>query len=297
MADAIRSVGRWRAGRPAPPVEHQGMLVRGAAHLIILLLGLVTLFPFAWMLSTAFKGPREIFTPDLRLLPHAPTLANFPEAFRSQPVGWWLFNSVAIAAAIAGGQVLLGLPAAYAFARHRFPGRGLLFSVVVGTMIVPYVTTIVPNYISIARLGWLDTRQAAIVPSLAFAGFTVFLLRQAILSLPQELFDAARLDGAGVWRSLWDIAFPLVRPAAAAAFIVAFLWAWDLYLWPLLTLTSDENKTLAVGLPRFIAQQGGPAQWGPMMAMAAVATIPPLILFVLAQKTIISAYVTAGLKG
>lgn len=279
------------------PARRRGRFERGGAHAIVALFGLATLFPFAWMLSTAFKGPGEIFTPDLRLIPQAPTLANFPEAFRSQPVGWWLFNSFAIAAAIAGGQVLLGLPAPYAFARYRFPGRNLLFGLVVGTMIVPYVTTIVPNYIFVARLDWLDTRQAVVVPSLAFGGFTVFLLRQAILSLPQELFDAARLDGAGVWRSLWDIAFPLVRPVVAAAFIVAFLWAWDLYLWPLLMLTSDQHKTLAVGLPRFIAQQGGPAQWGPMMAMAAVATIPPLLLFVLAQKSIISAYVTAGLKG
>lgn len=280
-------------------ISASGRVVLGriAAHLVVLAFGLATLFPFLWMLSTAFKGPREIFTPDLRLIPQAPTLANFPEAFAAQPVGWWLFNSVALSSAIAVGQVVLAVPAAFAFARLRFPGRDLLFGLVVGTMIVPYVTTVVPNYVLVARLGWLDTRQAVVVPSLAFCGFSVFILRQAMLSLPQELFDAARLDGAGQWQGLWDIAFPLVRPVVAAAAIVAFLWAWDLYLWPLLMLTSDENKTLAVGLPRFIAQQGGPAQWGPMMAMAAVATVPPLVLYVLAQRHIISAYVTAGLKG
>jgi ABC-type glycerol-3-phosphate transport system permease component len=265
-------------------------------HLVLLAFGLVTVFPLLWMLSTALKGPQEIFTPDLRLAPAAPTWDNFPEAFRLQPVGRWFVNSVVIAGTIAAGQMLVSLPAAYAFARLRFRGRGLLFGLVVGTMVVPYVTTIVPNYVLIARLDWLDTRQGVIVPSLAFTGYNIFLLRQALLALPRDLFDAARIDGAGPWTMLRQIALPLVRPSVAAGAVVSFLWASNLYLWPLLVLTSDESKTLAVGLPRFIAQQGGEQQWGPMMAMAVIATVPPLILYVLAQRAIISAFVTSGLK-
>jgi ABC-type glycerol-3-phosphate transport system permease component len=250
------------------------------------------------MLSTALKPPEEIFTPDVRLLPHRPTLENFPEAFRQQPVGRWLLNSVLIAAAITAGKLLVSIPAAYAFARLRFFGRNALFALVVGTMIVPDAITIVPNYVLVAQLDWINTPQGVIVPMVAFTGFYVFLLRQAMLSLPQELFDAAKVDGANAWTTLWRVALPLVRPAVAVVAVLSFLSAWNLYLWPLLVLQDTGAKTLAVGMQHFAAsQEAGTPDWGALMATATLAILPPLLLYVGAQKAIVSAFVESGVKG
>jgi len=183
------------------------------------------------------------------------------------------------------------------FARFRFRGQGVLFALVLGTMIVPYVSTIVPNYVTIAGFNWINTRQGVIIPSIAFTGFNVFLLRQYMRSLPQEVFDAARIDGAGPWTTLVRIVLPLVRPAVAAVTILSFLGAWNLYLWPLLVLNDTKAKTLAVGMQYFAANQESVQQWGPLMATAMLATLPPLVLYIFAQKAIISAFVTSGAKG
>ena len=268
-----------------------------AVHLVLLVLCVVTLFPLFWMFSTAFKGPKDIFTATIELLPPHPTWENFPKAFQLQPVGSWFINSGITAVAITLGKLLVSVPAAYAFARFRFRGQGVLFALVLGTMIVPYVSTIVPNYVTIAGFNWINTRQGVIIPSIAFTGFNVFLLRQYMLSLPQEVFDAARIDGAGPWTTLVRIVLPLVRPAVAAVTILSFLGAWNLYLWPLLVLNDTKAKTLAVGMQYFAANQESVQQWGPLMATAMLATLPPLVLYIFAQKAIISAFVTSGAKG
>jgi len=266
-------------------------------HLLLLALCLLTLFPVFWMFSTAFKGPKDIFTPTIELLPPHLTGENFPQAFRLQPVAYWFLNSGIIALGITLGKLLVSIPAAYAFAHFRFRGKGVLFALVLGTMIVPYVSTIVPNYITIARLDWINTRQGVIIPSIAFTGFNIFLLRQYMLSLPPELFDAARIDGAGPWTTLTRVVLPLVRPAVTAVTILSFLGAWNLYLWPLLVLNDTKAKTLSVGMQYFAANQESVQQWGPLMATAVLATLPPLILYIVAQKAIISAFVTTGAKG
>lgn len=267
-------------------------------HLVVVALCVLTVFPLFWMVSTAFKPPQEIFTPGLRLIPARPTLENFPDAFRFQPVGLWFVNSVVVATAITAGRLLVSITAAYAFARYRFAGRNALFALVVGTMIVPDVITIVPNYILIAKLDWLNTPQGAIVPMVAFTGFYVFLLRQAMLAVPQEILDAARVDGAGSLTILWRVVLPLVRPTVAVVAILSFLQAWNLYLWPLLVLGDVEAKTLTVGMQYFVGDQfGGEQQWGPLMATATLAILPPLLLYVVAQKAIISAFVESGVKG
>jgi ABC-type glycerol-3-phosphate transport system permease component len=265
-------------------------------HSMLVLLCILTLFPLFWMLSTAFKGPQEIFAPDLRLVPTRPTIENFPEAFRLQPVGWWFLNSVAISVAIIFGKLAVSVPAAYAFARFRFPGCNVLFALVVGTMIVPDIITIVPNYILVSQLGWINTPQGVVIPSVAFTGFYVFLLRQAMLALPQEILDAARVDGANTWTTLWHIVLPLVRPAVAVVAVLSFLQAWNLYLWPLLVLSDSRAKTLTVGMQLFASNQESLQQWGPLMATALIALLPPLVLYVVAQKAIVSAFVTSGLK-
>jgi ABC-type glycerol-3-phosphate transport system permease component len=283
------------AARRSVPISRR--LGHAGLHLLVILLCLLTVFPLLWMLSTAFKPATEVFRPGIRLIPDAPTLANFPEAFRVFPIGWWFFNSTVIAVATTLGKLAVSLPAAYAFTRLDFPGRRLCFSLVLGTMIVPFVVTVIPSYLIVAKLEWLNSRQGVIVPSIAHTAFYVFLLRQYILTMPQELFDAARIDGAGPWTILWRIVVPNVRPAIAVVTILAFLAAWNQYIWPLLILNELDTKTLAVGMQFFARNSDSTQLWGAMMATATLATIPPLVLYALAQKRIISTFVTSGIKG
>ncbi len=254
----------------------------------------MTLAPIAWLFLGAFNVPAllasgtEWSTADL--------LANFSRASELAPVGDWFLRTLLIALAIAAGKVLVSVPAAYALALLRFGGRGLLFALIVGTMIVPDVITLVPNYIVVSRLGWLDTPQGVIVPMVAFTGFYVFLLRQAMKQIPRDLVDAARLDGAGTMRLLWSIVLPLTRPTIAVVGVLSFLTAWNLYLWPQLVLTSEAGKTLPVGLQGFAAGQGQANEWGPMMAMGVAAVTPPLLIFVLAQRFLVSALASASTR-
>lgn len=266
-------------------------------HIAIVVICAFTLFPFLWMLSTSIKQPDEAFTSDLRLIPNNPTWRNFPDAFGYFPVAHWLWNSFGIAAIMTIGKVLISTPAAFAFARLRFPGDKLLFALVLATMIVPGIVTVVPNYIFVSDRGWMNSWTGVIIPSLPATAFFVFLLRQSILQLPQDLFDAARLDGASTIRLLVEMVVPNVKPAIAVVTILSFLSAWNQYLWPLLILNDFASKTLATGMQFFTNNVESAQMWGPMMATAAIATLPPLIVYILAQKQIINTFVTSGLKG
>ena len=266
-------------------------------HVVVIVICAFTIFPFLWMLSTSFKQADEVFTKDLRLLPNAPTWRNFPDAFDYFPVAHWFWNSFGIAVLTTLGKILISVPAAFAFARLRFRGDKALFAMVLATMIVPGIVTVVPNYILVSDLNWMNTWVGVIIPSLPATAFYVFLLRQNVLQLPQDLLDAARIDGASTFKLLLQIVMPNIRPAIAVVTILSFLGAWNQYLWPLLILNDFESKTLATGMQFFTANVEAAQMWGPMMATAAIATVPPLIIYALAQKQIIDTFVTSGLKG
>ena len=268
-----------------------------ALHVVIAVICVFTVFPFLWMFSTAFKPADEVFTQDLRLIANNPTWRNFPDAFDYFPVAHWLWNSFGIAVITTVGKIAISLPAAFAFARLRFRGDKLLFAMVLATMIVPGIVTVVPNYILISDLGWMNSWIAVIVPSLPATAFFVFLLRQNILQLPQDLLDAARIDGASTVKLLTQIVMPNIKPAIAVVTILAFLGMWNQYLWPLLVLNDFESKTLATGMQFFTNNAESAQMWGPMMATATIATLPPLLLYLLAQRQIIDTFVTSGLKG
>jgi ABC-type glycerol-3-phosphate transport system permease component len=256
-------------------------LGRIGAHTIVLFLCFLTIFPFIWMLSTAFKEADQVFTQDFQLIPDSLRWQNFTDAFSYFPVGKWLMNSAGIAALTTAGKILISVPAAYAFSRVEFKGRKFLFAFVLATMIVPGVVTTVPNYVMVSKFGWMDTWTGVILPSLPGTAFYVFLLRQNIMTLPQELIDAGRVDGASTFRMLLDIV----------------LGAWNQYLWPLLILSDFESKTLATGMPFFTSNQEAAQMWGPMMATASIAVLPPLIIYAIFQKQIINTFVTSGIKG
>ncbi len=283
---ASRHAPRWSRG-----------FGRGLAHAVVILLCAATLFPMLWMLSTSFKIPTEVFTKDIQILPRTPTLSNFPDAFRYFPVGNWFWSSLFIAAMTTAGKILISIPAAYAFARLKFRGDTFCFAAVLGTMIVPAVVTYVPNYILVSRLEWINTSWGVIVPSLSSCAFTIFLLRQYIRTLPQEILDAAKIDGASTMKTMWYIVLPNIRPAIAVVTILSFLHSWNQYTWPLLVLDDMKSKTLALGMQVFASNSESAQLWGPMMATAVLATVPPLLIYAMAQKQIISTFVNSGMKG
>jgi ABC-type glycerol-3-phosphate transport system permease component len=270
-----------------------GQLLLHAAFVVACL---VTLFPLAWMLRTAFALPQEVFHATLTLWPENPTLGNFAAAFRLHPVGTWFVNSVVVAGAITLGKLALSVPAGFAFGVMAFRGRDLSFALVVGTLTVPYVITLLPTYVAVASVGLYDTLTGVIVPAMGHCGFVVFFLRQAFKSLPRELFEAARIDGAGPWRQMLTIALPNIWGAVAAMAVLSFLGAWNLYLWPHLILDSSEHKTLSIGLKLFATtgEQGG--EWGPLMATALLAALPVVALYLVAQRQLVSAFATSGIR-
>jgi ABC-type glycerol-3-phosphate transport system permease component len=265
-------------------------------HLAFVFVCGATLFPLVWMVRTALAPADAVFTLGVSLWPDSPTLANFAAAFRLHPVDAWMMNSLLVAAGITLGKLAIGIPAGFAFGVLRFPGRDLGFALVVGTMVVPYVITLVPTYVAVVHLGLYDTLAGVVIPSVGHCGFVVFFLRQAFRALPAELFEAARIDGAGSWRQLWTIAVPNVSGAIAAMGVLSFLSAWNLYLWPHLLLEASESKTISIGLKLFATtgEQGG--EWGPLMATAILASLPVMVLYVVGQRQLVSAFTTSGIK-
>lgn len=270
-------------------------LAQGIAHGCIVLIILALLLPVLWMISTSFKRPTDLFAPGLGLLPPRPVLTNYVLAWSSYLLPTWFLNSLVTALCITAGQLVTSALAAYGFARFPFPGRRFCFLAVLGAMIVPFQVTMIPNYILIANLGLLNTWGAVILPNLPSA-FGIFLLRQFFLTLPQELFDAASLDGAGIWQIFWRVVLPLSRAPLGALAIYLFLGAWNAYFWPLLVLSEPASHTLPIGLRSFLDDELG-IQWGQLMAAATLASLPALVAYVAAQRQIISSFVMTGIKG
>jgi len=265
-------------------------------YLVILLVCIVVVFPIIWMISGSFKTPREIHFPGLRLIPRAPTLENYTEAFKSWPLFRWLYNSGVNALGITLGEVLVSILAGYGFGYFNFRGKNILFMMALGTMIVPFPATMIPNYILISSMGGINTYWGIILPRLAGGALGIFLIRQHVMSLPGTIFDAAKIDGANSWYVLWHIVVPLSKGVIVALIIIFGLGAWNMYFWPLLILTESEMQTVSVGLANFIDIEYG-IEWGPLMAAVAIASSPALILYGIGQKHLMMSFsVRAGLK-
>jgi sn-glycerol 3-phosphate transport system permease protein len=271
------------------------VLGQAAGHMLLVLLILVILFPMMWMISASFKQTGEIFASGLNLVPIKPVLSNYVIAWKKFPLPTWCLNSVVTAGGTVLGQLITSILAAYGFARFSFRGQRVCFMVVLGAMIVPFQVTMIPNYILVANWGLLDTWWAVIVPNLPSA-FGIFLLRQYFLALPQELFDAASLDGANTWQTFLRVVVPLSRAPMGALAVYLFLNAWNAYFWPLLVLSEPGAQTLPIGLRSFLDTEIG-IEWGQLMAAATLASLPALVAFFTAQKQIISSFVMTGVKG
>lgn len=260
-------------------------------HAMMIVLSVLALFPVYWMIVTALKPETEIFS--TALWPKAPSLENFGYVLEAIPMLRILWNTALMASATAAAQVLTGLLAAYALVRWPFPGVKLAQAVIGLSWLVPFQVTMIPNYVLATELGLRDTIAGLVIPNAA-AAFAVIVLYNAMRSFPKEVIEAARMDGAGAWRILWQIVTPNMRPALAALTVLAFISAWNEYFWPLLLTRHIENAVVQIGLEMFMSQEGN--QWGPMMAAATLASLPILALYLVLHRQIIDSFMRSGLK-
>lgn len=250
--------------------------------------------PFVWMLATSLQTLDRVFKNDLRWFPIPPQWENYVKAWTSVPFDRFFLNSIVVAVAHVAGQVATSALAAYAFARLRFPLRDQIFTLYLGTLMIPAQVTIIPNFILMRDLKWVDSYWALIVPFLV-SSFGTFLLRQFFLTIPRDLEDAAKIDGANHWQIFSRVIIPLSGPALATLAIFVFLGSWNSFLWPLIVTNSVEMRTIPVGLRVF--QGEFTTNYPLMMAAASLALIPILIVYMLGQKYFVRGITLTGMAG
>ncbi len=262
--------------------------------IILIPTALIMLMPFIWMLSTSLKSAGEVFSYPPTFIPETPQWGNYVRIFEVLPFARFFFNSLAVAIAVTGLQLITCSMAAYAFARLRFKGRDMLFLGYLGTLMIPAQVVLIPNFIVLRQLGWIDTYQALILPA-AFSAFGTFLLRQYFLTIPRELEDAAVVDGANHWQIYLRVIMPLSGPALSALAIFAFLTNWNSFLYPLIVTTRVNMSTLTVGLNTLQGQYN--TAWTLLMAGSVIALLPILLVFIFAQRYFIAGITMTGLGG
>jgi ABC-type glycerol-3-phosphate transport system permease component len=269
-------------------------LLRAALYLALLALAAVVVMPMYWLVVSAFKASDEIFTPTPRWLPADIEWHNFVLAWQGAAFGRYFVNSVLVVLAILLLQLATSSLAAFALARRRFVGRGIILLGVIGALIIPIQVTFLANFITLQRFGWLDSYWALIAPFAASA-FGTFLLRQAFLAVPQALEDAARLDGCTGLAFLWHFLLPLSRPTVLAFTLVALVAHWNDYFWPLIVTNRDAIRTLPSGLAMFVTQEVT-TDWNLLMAATLFVAAPMLIIFFFTQRYFIRSHMHSGLK-
>ena len=273
----------------------ESKLSRLGFYLLMTLFALFFLLPLLWMVSTAFKPFEEWLS--VRWIPVNPTLENFTSIFndKSLPVLNWFFNSLLIASLFTAAILIIDSLAGYAYARLEFPGKNLLFGLMLATLVMPGIMFLIPNYLTVARLDWIGKIQGVIGPGLSGV-FGVFFMRQFFESLPKELEEAAYIDGASVWHTFVSVILPLSKGPIITLGIITFLTSWNDFLWPLLILGGKRTAlTLPVGLATLQGQYT--FDYGKLMAGALVLTLPVLILYAIFQRYIIRSISMTGIKG
>jgi multiple sugar transport system permease protein len=269
------------------------------AHLVLIALCIPFLLPLIWMVATSLKSNAQIFTGTRAfslegLFPWPMHLENYPDALRTVPFGIYLKNTLTLCVLNVIGAVASSAVVAYGFARLHFRGREFLFWLMVATMALPAQVTMVPIFALFKALGWTGTYLPLIVPSFCGIPFFVFLLRQFFLTIPEEIAEAGRIDGAGEWRLFWQLHLPLALPALTTCALFQFLGTWNDFFGPLLYTSDPKQYTVAYGLQQFVSSYG--SLWGQLMAASTLFTLPIVLLFFLAQKTFIEGISTTGAK-
>ncbi|HEY3558978.1 MAG TPA: carbohydrate ABC transporter permease [Kribbella sp.] len=267
---------------------------RAATYLVLALGALLAIVPFAWELSTAFKSLGESIHVPPVWLPTHPGWHSFAMVFENAPFARQFANTVAMSVGRTAGQLLLCSMAGYAFARLSFPGRRVLFGVFLSILMVPSQLFIIPQYRIMQELGWLNSLQALVVPGV-FSAFGTFLLRQYFLSLPDELGEAAELDGCSPLQTYWHVYLPLARPGLIALGVLTLLWSWNDLLWPLIVNTDPRQMTLSAGLASLKGQYL--TNYPVLMAGAVMATLPMIVVFAVLQRQVVEGVASTGTKG
>jgi multiple sugar transport system permease protein len=262
------------------------------AHAILMLGTISVVFPFVWMILTSFKPLSEIY--EFSVFPKHWTLDNFKFLLERTYFVRWFGNSVILAVIVTISELFFNSLIAYALAKMKFPGRNLIFILILSTLMVPTEMLVIPWYKLASQFGWIDTYWGIIFPGL-MSGFGVFLLRQFMLGIPNDLIDAARIDGMSEFGIFWRVVLPQVKNALSALAVLVFLGNWNAYLWPVIAINSDKLRTLPVGISLFSAADDG-QQWTLIMAASTLAVIPVIIVFFIFQRRIIEGISITGMK-
>jgi multiple sugar transport system permease protein len=277
---------------------------RTALYLILLAGGILSIAPFLWMFAASFEHIGDIFRWPPKWIP---TLHNYREFLGGENIARIFFNSIFVAVTVTALQLFYSSLAAYTFAKRRFPGRDLIFLLILGSMMIPGQVTLIPNYLVLKHIplfgyndisgngghGWLDSYWGLIIPG-AFSAFSVFLMRQYIKTIPDELLDAARIDGASEFRIYWQVILPLIRPVLAAVGIFTFTYVWDDFFWPLIIISDPHLYTLPLALALFVKQHQ--TNWPLLFAGSTLLTLPVLAIFLIFQRQFIRGIAVTGLK-
>ncbi len=294
----MRSRRRSRTASPLASTRARRVSGKFLVYVLLILVAVIALLPFGWMLTTSLKTTQEASTYPPTLLPAAPQWQNYADVFNAVPFLTFLRNTVLYSTLVTGGQLLFCSTAAFAFARLKFPGRDGLFILYLGTLMIPLSVTLVPSFIMMKTLGWLDTVWVMTIPGMLGSAFGTFLLRQFMLTIPRDLDEAATIDGAGLFRIYWQIILPLTRPALAVLAVLTIMTVWNDFVWPLVMLSSNEVTTLTLGLAVFTT--GGTQEFlnTPLAMAAATLTMAPLvIIFIFAQRYFVRGIAVTGFGG
>lgn len=294
------SRGATIAGAARRTRTPQGWIGRGLLYLVLIVGAIGSGFPFFWMVLTSLKTRAEAVRtvptvfPQPWYNPLAWQWGNYIEAWQTAPFARYFVNTTFVAVMVVVGMLITSTLAAYAFARMEFWGKNIIFALFLATMMIPFETTLIPNYIIVTRIGWYNSYLALIVPWIASV-VNIFLLRQFFASIPQELYDAASLDGCGHLRTLWSVMLPLARAPLAATVIFSFLGSWNSLLWPLMVTGRESMRPIQLGLSVFVNTESNEPQL--LMAAATFTILPIIVLYFLAQKQFIEGIASSGLKG
>jgi len=283
-----------RISRARSAIGRRGLTAVVATYIILAALSALSALPLLWMITTSLKETQSLYVFPPQFIPTHPTLSNYTALFSQAAVAKYFLNSAIVSISDTLIVVFLGALAGYAFAKLPFPGRSLIFYLMLGGLMIPFEVLIVPLFVIIVRLQWVNTYQGIVLP-MAAGPLGIFIMRQFLLSIPGELLDAARIDGSSEFGIFWRIILPISKPALAALAALIFLGAWNAFLWPLIATTREEVRVLPLAIALLQLEYSG--VYGMMMAMATLTFAPPLVVFLAFQKYFVQGITLSGLKG
>lgn len=264
------------------------------SQIVLIFMAILSIFPFVWMIASSLKSNTEMFQFPPKIFPAVPQWSNYVKVFESVNFGQGFVNSIKLAVINTFGQVITSAMAGFGIGKLKFKGSNLIFATFIAVMMVPYTVIVIPEFIMFSKLGLIDTHLSLILMTFGYMPMGVFLCRQFIMSLPDELFDAAYIDGAGYTRIFFTIVLPLIKPAIASLAIFSFLWNWNSYFTPLIFITSQDKYTVPLMLQMFKGKHS--SDWSLIMAASTISVLPVLIVYLFGQNYIVEGITITGMK-